>query len=113
MLITRRKLASYESNVAGYEVEVTATCNAYEGGGYVERIRFYHVDFDEKPTYEELLQQATKCLEDFKEEWLTTKNNLEKDFRDYYYVLTSTISTGFGHQTVAFKEVKIYDIENK
>lgn len=105
-MITRRKLTSYEPNIAGYEVKVTATCNAYEDGSYVERIRFYHVNFDKVPTREELMQQATECLEDFKEEWLATKNNLEKDFRDYYYVLTSTISTGFGHQTVAFKEVK-------
>lgn len=108
-MTTRRKLASYEPNIAGYEVKVTVTCNAYEGGSYVERIRFYHVDFDKVPTYEELSQQATECLENFKKEWLATKDNLEKDFKDYYYVLTSTISTGFGHQTVAFKEVKIYE----
>lgn len=87
MLITRRKLTSYEPNIAGYEVKVTATCNAYDGGSYVERIRFYHVDFDEKPTHEELSQQATECLEDFKKEWLATKNNLEKDFRDYFLFL--------------------------
>lgn len=109
MLITRRKLASYEPNVAGYEVEVTVTCNAYEGGGYVECIRFYHVDFDEKPTYEELLQQATECLKDFKAEWLLTKDNLKNDFRDYYYILTSTVYTGFGHQPVAFQLEKIYE----
>lgn len=108
-MTTRIKLTSYESNIVGYEVKVTATCNAYEGGGYVERIRFYHVNFDKAPTHEELIQQATECLEDFKEEWLATKDNFEKDFKDYYYVLTSTISTGFGHQTVAFKEVKIYE----
>lgn len=109
MLITRRKLTSYEPNIAGYEVKVTATCNAYDGGSYVERIRFYHVDFDEKPTHEELSQQATECLEDFKKEWLLTKDNLKKDFRDYYYVLTSIISTGFAKQDVAWKEEKIYE----
>ena len=109
MLITRRKLASYEPNIAGYEVKVTATCNAYEDGSYVERVRFYHVDFDEKPTYEELLEQATECLEDFKAEWLLTKDNLKNDFRDYFYILTSTIYTGFGKQSVAWKEEKIYE----
>lgn len=110
MLITRRKLASYEPNIAGYEVKVTATCNAYEGGGYVERIKFYHVNFyDETPTYEELLKQATDCLENFKAEWLLTKDNLKNDFRNYYYVLTSTIYTGFGKQSVAWKEEKIYE----
>lgn len=109
MLITRRKLTSYEPNIVGYEVKVTATCNAYEGGSYVERIRFYHVDFNEKPTHEELSQQATECLEDFKKEWLATKNNLEKDFRDYFYFLTSTVYTGFGHQPVAFQLEEIYE----
>lgn len=109
MLITRRKLVSHEPNIAGYEVKVTATCNAYEGGGYIERIKFYHVDFENKPTYEELLEQATKCLEDFKAEWLLTKDNLKRDFRDYYYVLNSTIYTGFGKQDVAWKEEKIYE----
>ena len=108
-MIIRRKLTSYESNIAGYEVKVTATCNAYEGGGYVERIRFYHVDFDEKPTYEELLEQATECLKDFKAEWLLTKDNLKNDFRDYFYILTSTIYTGFGKQSVAWKDEKIYE----
>lgn len=109
MTTIRTKLTSYEPNIAGYEVKVTATCNAYEGGSYVERIRFYHVNFGKTPTHEDLLQQAIECLGDFKEEWLATKDNLEKDFRDYYYVLTSTISAGFGYQTVAFKEVKIYE----
>ena len=108
-MTTRIKLTSYESNIAGYEVRVTATCNAYEGGSYVERIRFYHVDFDKVPTHEELMQQAIECLGDFKKEWLATKDNLEKDFRDYYYVLTSTIYTGFGKQSLAWKEEKIYE----
>lgn len=102
--MTMRKLTSYKPNIAGYEVEVTATCKAYEGGGYIERIKFYHVDFENKPTYEELLEQATKCLEDFKAEWLLTKENIKTDLRDYYYVINSQIYTGFGHQTVAFAE---------
>lgn len=110
MTTIRTKLTSYEPNIAGYEVKVTATCNAYEGGSYVERIRFYHVKFyDETPTYEELLKQATKCLEDFKAEWLLTKDNLKNDFRDYFYILTSTIYTGFEKQPVAWKEEKIYE----
>ena len=109
MLITKRKLASYEPNIAGYEVKVTAACNAYEGGGYTELIKFYHVDFDEKPTYEELLEQATECLKDYKKDWLLTKDNLKKELRDYYYVLTSEIYTGFRKQTLAWEEEKIYE----
>ena len=109
MLITRRKLAYYEPNIAGYEVKVTVTCKAYESGGFVERIGFYHVDFNEKPTYEELLQQATECLENFKKEWLLTKDDLENDLRDYFYVLNSTIYTGFAKQSVAWKEETIND----
>ena len=104
-----RKLTSYQPNIAGYEVKVTATCNAYEGGGFVERIGFYHVNFDEKPTYEDLLRQATECLEDFKKEWLLTKDDLESDLRDYFYVLNSTIYTGFAKQSVAWKEEVIND----
>lgn len=103
-MLKTKKLTSYEPNIAGYEVKVTVTCNAYEGGGYVERIGFYRVDFDEKPTYEELLQQATECLKNFKEEWLTTKENLKTDLKDYYWVINSQIYTGFGHQTLAFAE---------
>ena len=110
MLTTIRKLFNgYEPNIAGYEVKVTVTCKAYESGGFVERMGFYHVDYDETPTYEDLLQTATKCLEMYKKKWLLTKDNLENDLRNYFYVLNSTIYTGFAKQSVAWKEEIIND----
>ena len=48
-------------------------------------------------------------LKDYKKDWLLTKDNLKKELRDYYYVLTSEIYTGFRKQTLAWKEEKIYE----
>lgn len=104
-----RKLTTYQPNIAGYEIKVTVTCKAYEGGGYIERVGFYHINFDETPTYEDLLCQATERLKDYKKDWLLTKDNLKKELRDYYYVLTSEIYTGFRKQTLAWEEEKIYE----
>ena len=104
-----RKLTTYQPNIAGYEIKVTVTCKAYEGGGYIERVGFYHINFDETPTYEDLLRQATERLKDYKKDWLLTKDNLKKELRDYYYVITSEIYTGFRKQTLAWEEEKIYE----
>ena len=92
-----------------YVIRISATCHAYEGGKFVERVKFYNIELEEPNCYDDWVKELKKYLAIFKEEWLPTKDNLKKDLRDYYYVLQATMSTFFLPQQIAWVEEVIND----
>lgn len=94
-----------------YTIKFSATCHAYEGGKFIERIKFYNIELEDSTCYEDWVKELKKYLAIFKEEWLNTKDDIKKDMKDYYYVLQATMSTFFLPQQIAWVEEKINDME--
>lgn len=90
-----------------YTIKLSATCHAYEGGKFIERFKFYNIELEDSTCYEDWVKELKKYLAIFKEEWLNTKDDIKKDFVDYYYVLQATMSTFFLSQQIAWVEEEI------